>query len=670
LQTFTAHSFVTNNPKIDIWKLNMPIEKLRPTFTLTEDRIKELQAVIPEAFADGKINWDTLREALGETLEDETKEHFGLFWPGKREARRLATLPSKGTLIPQPGEGMNEEKTHNLFIEGDNLEVLKLLQKSYAGRVKLIYIDPPYNTGNDFVYPDDYSEPLDAYLKRTGQVDEAGQMLTTNARASGRYHSNWLNMIYPRLLLARQLLQENGVIFLSIDDNEIYNLRSLANEIFGEENFIGQIIVQSNPRGSQSIKYLASVHEYIVIYAKNAAEFDMKGLELSDAMKEEYKYTFKDGRKYRLLGLRQRGGAWRREDRPSLFFPIWIDTKTGETALEKSSKFSKPVNPIQPTTGEEGSWRWSKGKIQNSPELIIARQVSRDGDKDAWDIFQIDFMQAEAGDERTTKAKTLWIDKEINYQNGRTEVRQLFGGKDVFDFPKPVYLLQKIFEMVGLENGDIILDFFAGSCTTAHALLDFNFKNGLGTKFVVIQLPELTPKNSPAYKAGYRTIADIGRDRIRRVTKSFKRNNQGKLQLGSTDGFGFRSYKLDYSTFKEWELFTSKATSQLELRFEKAETPLVEGWKPENLLSEILLLQGFPLDSSVRSLPEFKGNDVQDVTSEFVTHPLYVCLDKKIKAETIAKLSLRAEDIFVCLDSALSDEAKVKLTDQCNLKVI
>ena len=209
----------------------MPLSKLRPSFTLTEDRLKELQAVVPEAFADGRINWDTLREALGETLEDEDKEHFGLFWPGKREARRLAALPSKGTLIPQPGAGVDEDSTHNLFIEGDNLEVLKLLQKSYAGRVKMIYIDPPYNTGNDFVYSDYYAEPLEAYLQRTGQLDEAGQFLTTNRRASGRFHSSWLSMMLPRLQLAKNLLTQNGVLFISIDEHEVTNLRTLGNEI-------------------------------------------------------------------------------------------------------------------------------------------------------------------------------------------------------------------------------------------------------------------------------------------------------------------------------------------------------------------------------------------------------------------------------------------------------
>jgi adenine-specific DNA-methyltransferase len=247
----------------------MTIQKLRPTFTFTEDRLRELQQVVPEAFADGKINWETLREALGEVLEDETQEHFGLTWPGKREARRLAALPPQGTLVPAPGEGVDEETTHNLFIEGENLEVLKLLQKSYAGRVKMIYIDPPYNTGNDFVYEDDYSEPLEAYLKRTGQMDEAGRRLTTNTRASGRFHSKWLSMMYPRLLLARQLLREDGVIFVSIDDNEVHHLRQVMDEVFGEENFLATLVWKKKYTGGQHSAHFVDLHEYILVFAKS-----------------------------------------------------------------------------------------------------------------------------------------------------------------------------------------------------------------------------------------------------------------------------------------------------------------------------------------------------------------------------------------------------------------
>src|SRR5690349_9144945 len=234
----------------------MSYTRLRPSFTLTEDRLAELEAVVPEAFADGRINWETLRDTLDPFLEEEgpDAEHYGLFWPGKRDARRLAATPSKGALHPAVGEGVNEDTTHNIFIDGDNLEVLKLLLKSYAGRVKMIYIDPPYNTGNDFVYDDNFTEGLDDYLRRTGMIDEEGRKLTSNTKADGRFHSKWLSMMYPRLRLARNLLNEDGVIFISIDDNEIHNLRQLMNEVFGEENFIGCFIIQSNPRGSQSSK--------------------------------------------------------------------------------------------------------------------------------------------------------------------------------------------------------------------------------------------------------------------------------------------------------------------------------------------------------------------------------------------------------------------------------
>lgn len=222
----------------------MPHERLRPGFVFDEERIKQLKQIAPEAFADGKINWETLKEALGNYTEEDNPEveHFGLFWPGKKEARKLASIPSKGTLIPCPGEGVDEETTRNIFIEGENLEVLKILQKSYAGRIKMIYIDPPYNTGNDFVYEDDFKEPLEEYLRRTGQVDEEGKPMTTNTRADGRFHSKWLSMMYPRLRLARNLLRDDGLIFVSIDDNEITNLRTILNELFGEEQFQSQIV--------------------------------------------------------------------------------------------------------------------------------------------------------------------------------------------------------------------------------------------------------------------------------------------------------------------------------------------------------------------------------------------------------------------------------------------
>ena len=248
----------------------MTIEKLRPTFTFDQDRLDALRALAPEAFADGVLNRDALLEALGEHLEEEGRdaEHFGLFWPGKREARRLAATPSAGALHPAPGEGVNEATTRHVFIEGDNLEVLKLLQKAYAGRVKMIYIDPPYNTGNDFIYNDHFAQPVEEYLRATGQADEAGRVMVTNTQAGGRYHSNWLNMMYPRLRLARNLLRDDGIIFVSIDDIEVSNLRALMNELFGEENFLAQICWKNVYGGGAKSKYIVPQHEYILCFAR------------------------------------------------------------------------------------------------------------------------------------------------------------------------------------------------------------------------------------------------------------------------------------------------------------------------------------------------------------------------------------------------------------------
>lgn len=612
----------------------MPISKLRPTFTFTEDRLRELQAVVPEAFADGKINWDTLREALGEALEDETKEHFGLFWPGKREARGLAALPSKGTLIPQPGAGVDEDNTHNLFIEGDNLEVLKLLQKSYAGRVKMIYIDPPYNTGNDFVYPDDYSEPLEAYLERTGQVDEAGQLLTTNSRSSGRFHSSWLNMMYPRLLLARQLLKDDGSIFVSIDDNEIHNLRELMNEIFGEENFIATVIWQKKYTRSNDAKWFSDNHDYILVYAKSSENFSMNLQPRSEDQLAAYSNPDNHPK-----------GAWKatplhaKSGNNSNFVYRFKNGTTWSPPPGTYPRFSKDTMGRLDENNE--IWFGSTGKSVPSRKTFLT--------------------EAKQG----VTPVTIWLYEEVGHTHEANNELKDLDMAGLFDNPKPSRLIKRIIELATNQTDeDIVLDFFAGSGTTAQALIQQNAIDSGNRRFILTQLPE------PTEHKKYPVISDITKERIRRVVKKIKSESKGKPKINSIQDVGFTSHSLDRSHFKEWELFTDKDTTQLELRFEKSETPLIENWQPASLLSEILLLQGFPLDSKVRSLPEFKANEVQQVTSEFIGHHLYICLDKKVKAETVAKINLRPEDILVCLDSALSDEAKVKLADQCNLKVI
>jgi len=648
----------------------MPITKLHPTFTFDEDRLAQLRAVVPEAFADGRINWETLRAALGEHLEDDEAdaEHFGLFWPGKRAARRLASQPSRGTLVPQPGLGVNEATTRNLFIEGDNLEVLKLLLKSYAGQVKLIYIDPPYNTGNDFIYSDDFTEPLEAYLRRTGQVDEEGRALTTNSRASGRFHSNWLSMMYPRLLLARQLLREDGVIFVSIDDNEMALLRVIMGEIFGEENLLGPFVWKRRSGSNDARDNISVDHEYVLI-ARRSEDYQFGGIKKEFA---NYKNPDNDPR-----------GAWTAgdltcnktaEQRPNLYYPI-TDPDTGVVYQANPNRV----------------WAYEPEHMRR---IIEERKVlwPRDGTRDGKGMPQYKRHLSEVRSE--TKPVSTWIEstsrdrKDIQIesdmdhviigqvglnQQGTKEMRSLFDTQ-VFDYPKPVSLIQFLVEQATIFDEDaIVVDFFAGSGTTAQSVMELNRKDSGNRRFIVIQLPEPTPISSAARSAGFATIADIGRERIRRVIARMQAEAAGQETTDAdrpAPDLGFKCYRLARSHFKAWQDYTGEQAAELETLFTQFESPLVESWEPSALLTELLLLEGFPLDSRVRPLPAFTANTLLEVSSDFCAHRLTVCLDARLHPETLAALDLRAEDTFICLESALDDEAKLRLADRCNLKVV
>lgn len=617
----------------------MPITKLHPTFTFDEDRMAQLRAVVPEAFADGRINWETLRAALGEHLEDDEAdaEHFGLFWPGKRAARRLASQPSRGTLVPQPGLGVNEATTRHLFIEGDNLEVLKLLLKSYAGQVKLIYIDPPYNTGNDFIYSDDFTEPLEAYLRRTGQMDEEGQALTTNPKASGRFHSNWLNMMYPRLLLARQLLSSDGVIFVSIDDNEVHNLRQLMDEVFGEENFIGVFVWKSRHNvDSRNKTGYSKDHEYVLAY----------GAGIQGRFIDESKYSNPDN---------DPRGPW------------MSDNLVGLASIEKRPNLHYSL--VNPETGinygcPPKGWRYNRETmnvlISEGKIIWPSNPEGRPRRKKFISELQSHFTGLSS---LLTEVPTTSV--------GTQEVRAIFNA-DIFDFPKPLDLIKSLIEQAATSD-DIVLDFFAGSCPIAEAVFEINSEGNTNLQFIAVQLPEPTKAGSPARLAGYSTIADIGRERIRRVIARMQAEAAG--QETTDDGrpapdLGFRSYRLARSHFKAWQDYTGEQAAELETLFTQFESPLVESWEPSALLTELLLLEGFPLDSRVRPLPAFTANTLLEVSSDFCAHRLTVCLDARLHPETLAALDLRAEDTFICLESALDDEAKLRLADRCNLKVV
>ena len=509
---------------------------------LVAERIEQIKQLLPEVATEGGIDFDKLRLVLGDEV-DEGTERYAFTWPGKTDAIRQSQTPSTATLRPCPEESVNWDDTENLYIEGDNLEVLKLLQHSYHGRVKLIYIDPPYNTGHDFVYRDKFGDTIENYREQANLVDQS------NPDTSGRYHADWCSLLYPRLKLARELLSDDGLIFISIDNHELTNLTKIGDEIFGEQNKVGLIIVKSNPRGSMSSAELAELHEYVLVYAKMRTQAEVIGHELTDEMSSEYKYEDDNG-KYRLLGLRMRGGFWRRSDRPNLYFPIYVNPNDGTVSLEQTGEHVEVAVPIQPTTGEDGTWRWSKEKIESDGDLLIGKEVRR-GDSLAWDVFQKDYFDRAEG--RRTKAKSIWDEPEMNYQNGTTEIKTLFDSTGVFDYSKPVYLIERIMGMIAMQPGDIVMDFFSGSGTAAHAVMSMNEQDGLGRRFILVQLPERCAE-SYSKQYGYANLCQVGEERIRRagtkIAAEVKESNK-QLRLGEepkpVPDVGFRVLKLDES---------------------------------------------------------------------------------------------------------------------------
>lgn len=628
----------------------MPITKLTPenNYPYLEDRLKALEQAVPEAFTDGKINWDTLREVLGENLEEEGRdEYFGLNWPGKRDARKRAAIPSRGTLVPAPGEGVNEETTENLFIEGDNLEVLKLLQKSYAGKIKMIYIDPPYNTGNDFVYNDSFTDPLDAYLSYTGAKGEGGELLTTNTRADGRFHSKWLNMMYPRLLLARQLLREDGLIFVSIDDNEVNNLRQMMSEIFGEENFINTLVWKKRYNAAKE-QQLAINHEYILIYSKDNKEINEFFVSADekyydDMFTEEDEFVNIRG-KFMTQPL-EAGNSM--GDRPNLRFPI--------------------IAPDGTQILPRRQWVWGKDKVDWAVKNGYLKFYKNSSDQ--WRVRHKHYSKDEKGEFK--KIKPFSIFDKVYTQDGTKELEELFKVQNKFPFPKPSKLISHLLELSDCTN-EIILDFFSGSSTTAQAIFNFNQKENRNNKFILVQWPELTGND------GFPRITEIGKERIRRVITNIKETNNreaSKTPLLPHEQLqielGFKVYKYNRSNYKQWKSLQEENIDTLTPLFDNVSNPLIPDWEKEGLLSEILLLEGFPLTSKVTYLENLLQNQVYTVNAQdFCTYNLFICLDASINPATINLITLEKDDIFICLDSALNDELKANIQDKFNVHII
>ena len=637
----------------------MPITKLTPenSYPYLQERLQQLEQAVPEAFTDGKINWDTLREILIANLEDEGRdEYFGLNWPGKREARKRAATPSHGTLVPAPGEGVNEDTTENLFIEGDNLEVLKLLQKSYAGKIKMIYIDPPYNTGNDFIYNDDFTDPLAEYLKYTGATGEGGELLTTNTRADGRFHSRWLNMMYPRLILARQLLREDGVVFISIGEEEIHNLKLAMSEIFGDENYISTIARVAKTASNKGTFFAPSI-DFILCFAKNSISLQRFSDEVDASL-----YKKKDERGYFRDDVALYQSAL--DTRPNQRY--YITCPDGSKVIPPGKTFP----PEKPRSGD-GVWRWTKDTCDKNSELLVFKQtktsplLDQDGNQARYNIYTKSYLDER--NETGTLPRNLLTDF-IN-RKGADYLKTL---KIDFDYSKPYQLIQFLISIININENDIILDFFAGSCTTAEAVIRESKLKNKKIRYIVIQLPEKTDNLS------FRNIAEIGKERIRRVVNNFKDdiakessktpllpNNQDSLDLG------FKVFLFTLSNYRLWKLQQEEHTEALTPLFDNFSTPLIPEWKKENLMSEILLLEGFPLTSKATYLEDHLQNQVYHVTApDFCDHDLFVCLDEAIQPATVNLLKMEKEDIFICLDSALSDELKARVQDKFNVHVI
>ena len=583
--------------------------------TPKEERIKMLQSLMPEVFDEGRIDWEKLQAALGEDINF-SNERYVLNWAGKSDAFRVMQQPSSATLVPCREESVDFDNTQNIFIEGENMEVLKVLQKSYFGKVKMIYIDPPYNTGNDsFIYPDKFSETKEEYLRRVGDKDEAGYMtregmFRRNSKENGQYHSNWLNMMMPRLYLAKSLLREDGVIFISIDDNEVYNLRLLMNEIFGEENFIAQLVIVNNPKGRNDSKHFAECNEYAVVYGK--PNYVSNGLPLTSEQKLKFDKVDEDGHRYQLRDLRKRGNGDRREDRPNMYFPIYYNPVGGKVSLEKQENWIE-IYPIK-GDGSDGRWRWGKERVSENLHLLVPRPVKK-GDK--WGVDYKVFLNPALnpmddmdGEEKLSKPKTIWTETGISSDLAKRTLKNLMSG-DYFDFPKSVDLLKKFF-LIGMSDTDIVLDFFAGSGTTSHAVMQMNKEDGGHRKFVCVQLPEPCAEKSEAYKAGYKTIADIAKERIRRAgakireevekeqtAENEKLHFEGEQNNCRMPDLGFKVFKLTDSNFKQWRDIKGSDRDAWERQLFDFIDPVSGNAVIDNMVYELLLKNGKYLNSAM-----------------------------------------------------------------------
>jgi adenine-specific DNA-methyltransferase len=567
---------------------------------IVRGNIDQLRHLFPEVFTEGKVNFDVLKQLLGGEV-DEREEKYGLNWHGKRRARQIALTPSTGTLRPCPEESLDWETTKNLMIEGDNLEVLKLLQKSYAGKVKLIYIDPPYNTGKDFVYKDDYQDNIKNYLMLTGQMDSDGRKISSNTESSGRFHTDWLNMMYPRLKLARNLLRPDGVVFITIDDHEVAGLRMLCDDIFGDENLVGMLIWQHSLQPKGYAGTFSVHHNYILCYQKSA-DFELENLERTDEHNKNYSNPDNDP-----------NGPWRPGDvRNALYRPNLIYTITTPSG--------KTINA--PPNG----WRWSRETMEakiRSGEIVFSSDEAR--------IIRKIYLNKLEG--RTPE--TILFGKDVGTtRDAASEIKSLFEGDVPFDTPKPTKLVQQLITLAGAQGTDTIVDFFAGSGSTGHAVLSYNADTGGHLRYILVQLPEPLDPQSKEQKAAAEVcsklrkplnIAELTKERLRRTARALKE------ELEDFEGdIGFKVFKLSSSNIREWESDRMNLSTALEQSVEHLKTDRSE----HDILFELLLKLGLDLTTPVEH-----ATIARKLVHSVGAGTLIVCLAEKIKRDEVEPLA-------------------------------
>lgn len=591
---------------------------------ITNDQLAKLRQLFPEAFTEDKIDWARLKATLGEAVD--LGERYGLGWKGKSDVFAKIQEKTVETLHADRAHSVDWDTTSNMFIEGDNLAALKILHKSYYGKVKMIYIDPPYNTGNDFVYNDDFKQTRKSYEAEAGITDDEGNVTRDDglrANTGGHKHSNWLNMMYPRLFLARNLLRQDGVIFVSIDDNEVHNLRLMMNEIFGEENFVAQLIWERAFSPKNDAKFISNSHDYVLMYARNINEFSIGRLDRTEEANARYSNPDNDPR-----------GPWMSSD---------ISVKT--YSIANDYPITTPSGRvIEPPASR--CWRLSKKVfLERLHDNRIWFGPNGDG------VPRIKRFLSELRNEGMTPTSLLFHKEVGHSQEGAKQVVELFDGKGYFDGPKPVRLIKRLLTIGNAKNNDIILDFFAGSGTTAHAISELNAEDGGNRKWICVQLGERTDEKSEAFKAGYHTIADISRERIRRAGVKIKADFADKLSERKAPlDLGFRAYAIDESNFKRWNEQVSTAEEIRQQALESID-PLEPNATDDDILTEILLKRGI---SPLVALEQHDG--YLFVPSE----SLAISLGANLTETDFARLLDSSAEQIVLLSRAFGDDANLK----------